>query len=495
MAMLPDDDERIIEVEAFDRRLAEIEFLQSAYTPDEAYVTSDGCSIIRTLLLSASAATLSGGGCGTVGESDNDVDAAAAVKVELTLEMPPAYPVQDDAILIVKGALISSPTRPSYIRKAALHAIPCLVEACQQTSVEIAESGGGEAIWSVLCCADEWVQGSEWENILAIYRCNVIPTAKALNIRETADGNNKSNDSPRILGRRIIYSHHIIANSKRRDLAILASQYKLGGYVKIGWPGVILIEGSESNCQSFVIEIKRWRWQQLQVRGEEQKVIPSDDDMDSHRCLSMRFEELGENDMSLFASYCREAGLEHLFLTCMKIGSDNLQPTIDRVDGANDGKVEGGGRNDDALNYGVLAHVDHMNDGKRYRNWLRKTCRERGCTLLIRQFSSNTSISLRPTIYVGVFGTQCNVKQVMKQWRISHVDVDSKNRPCLERMMSVVEESSNLRFIPPTNTSLDDEKDINCTLAELEHIVGTVDQGWLHNLRLRHGCTNPNSLI
>lgn len=75
------------------------------------------------------------------------------------------------------------------------------------------------------------------------------------------------------------------------------------------------------------------------------------------------------------------------------------------------------------------------------------------------------------------------------------MDVDSKNRPCLERMMSVVEENSNLRFIPPTNASLDDEKGVNCTLAELEHIVGTVDQGWLHNLRLRHGCTNPNSII
>jgi hypothetical protein len=82
----------------------------------------------------------------------------------------------------------------------------------------------------------------------------------------------------------------------------------------------------------------------------------------------------------------------------------------------------------------------------------------------------------------------------MKQWRTSHVDVDSKNKPCLERMMSVVEESSNLRFIPPTHTSLDDEKDINGTLAELERIVGTVDQVWLQNLRLRHGCTNNHPI-
>ena len=235
--MPADDDERS---ESRLRQLAEIEFLKSAYTPDEACVISDanGCFVVRRALH------------------------LSLVKVELSIVMPTGYPVQEDAILIVEGWLTSS---LPHIRKAALHAIPRLVDACQQSAVE---AGGGEALWSVLCCADEWVQGSEWKNILDEHRCNSVHSARVLNKTESSDC--KKNNSNVLLGRRIIYSHHIIANSKRRDLANLASQYKLGGYLKIGWPGMILIEGSESSCQSFVNEIKRWRWQQLQLRGEEQ---------------------------------------------------------------------------------------------------------------------------------------------------------------------------------------------------------------------------------
>ena len=467
--MPADDDERS---ESRLRQLAEIEFLKSAYTPDEACVISDanGCFVVRRALhLSLS------------GESRaSEHSDAAAVKVELSIVMPTGYPVQEDAILIVEGWLTSS---LPHIRKAALHAIPRLVDACQQSAVE---AGGGEALWSVLCRADEWVQGSEWKNILDEHKCNSVHSARVLNRTESSDC--KQNNS-NVLGRRIIYSHHIIANSKRRDLANLASQYKLGGYLKIGWPGMILIEGSESSCQSFVNEIKRWRWQQLQVRAEEQKVITLEEDMDSNRRLPMQFVELGENDMSRLASYCREAELEHLFLMCLKISGDNPSSTFNGDDVAScdgTGKRGEGWSNNGALNYGMLVHVDHMNDGKRYRNWLRTTCRERECSVLIRQYFCSTN-KTRPIIYVGVFGTKCNVKQVMKQWRTSHVDVDSKNKPCLERMMSVLEESSNLQFLPPTNNSLDD-KDINCTLPELEHLVGNIDQGWLESLRNRHGC-------
>ena len=73
----------------------------------------------------------------------------------------------------------------------------------------------------------------------------------------------------------------------------------------------------------------------------------------------------------------------------------------------------------------------------------------------------------------------------MKQWRTCHVDVDSKNKPCLERMMSVVLESSQLRFIPPT--SMDDEKSINCTFSEFDVLIGMIDQRWVQALRNRHG--------
>ena len=201
--------------EAEERRLAETELVKAAYSPDEACVVegveNDGCccTIVRHLHLStiSSASTY-------------------AVNVDLSIEMPENYPIREDAVLIVKGSLVSSPSNPPFIRKAALVAIPQLVGTCQQTAVEVAETqGGGEAVWSVLTRAEEWVD-SDWGIILEEH------STYALANTATSMSKNKSPaETICTLGRRIIYSHHIIANSKRRDIADLTSQYKLGGYI------------------------------------------------------------------------------------------------------------------------------------------------------------------------------------------------------------------------------------------------------------------------
>jgi len=417
--------------EAKERRDAEIEFIQSAYSHEEAYILNG--DIIRILQL-------------PVDDNDDDV-----VKVELRLQMPEGYPIHEDAILNIKGHLKSSPSNPQYIRKAALSAIPQLVEKCQATALEVAECG--EAVWSVLSSAEEWIE-SEWRKDILEEYASPTNTIKSTHIEP--DNNNTT------LGRRIIYSHHIIANSKRRALKDLASQYKLGGYSKIGWPGVILIEGKESNCQLFTDEIKRWRWQMIQVRGEETKNIPEGEELDSHRQLPLQYEEIGEDGMSLLASKCRESGLEKLYLQCMKI-NDHRTLDSDEVD------VE------EESSYAILVHVDHMNDRKRYCKWLKKTCDTQGCTLLIRQCRNNTDNNPnRPTIYVIISGERDCVKSVMKQWRTSNVDVDSKNRPCLEKMMTVIGEGEMKAQTKPSY----DENEIDCTFEEFEKLLTSINSDW-----------------
>jgi len=369
--------------EAKERRDAEIEFIQSAYSPEEAYILNG--DIIRILQLPVN--------------NNDDV-----VKVELRLQMPEGYPIHEDAVLNIKGHLKSSPSNPQ-IRKAALSAIPQLVEKCQATAVEVAECG--EAVWSVLNSAEEFIE-SEWKDILEEYASNTN-TTKPTNI----EPDSSNSDNTLTLGRRIIYSHHIIANSKRRALKDLASQYKLCGYFKIGWPGVILIEGEESNCQLFTDEIKRWRWQMIQVRGEEQKNIPNGEELESHRQLPLQFEEIGEDGMSILAGKCRESGLERLYLQCMKI-NDHRTLDSDEVD------VE------EESSYATLVHVDHMNDSKKYCKWLKKTCETQGCTLLIRKCRNKSNSNPewhneRPIIYVIILGERDCVKSVMKQWRTSNV--------------------------------------------------------------------------
>jgi len=427
MFLLPPDERE----EAKERRDAEIEFIKSAYSPEEAYILNG--DIIRILQLPVD------------NSNNNDV-----VKVELRLQMPEGYPVHEDAVLNIKGHLKSSPSNPQYIRKAALTAIPQLVEKCQATAVEVAECG--EAVWSVLNSAEEFIE-SKWKDILEEYATN---TTKPTHIEPDSSTSNNT----LTLGRRIIYSHHIIANSKRRALKDLASQYKLGGYSKIGWPGVILIEGKESNCQLFTDEIKRWRWQQIQVRGEEQRVIPNGEELDSHRQLPLQFEEIGEDGMSILSGKCRESGLERLYLQCMKI-NDHRTLDSDEVD------VE------EESSYATLVHVDHMNDSKRYCKWLKKTCDNQGCTLLIRQCRNNTDNNpddRRPIIYVIILGERDCVKSVMKQWRTSYVDVES----CLERMMTVVEEGE-------INTQIKlshDENEMDCTFKEFEKLLSSINSDW-----------------
>ena len=436
--------------EARERQQAEIEFIQSAYSPEEAYVL-DGTKIVRLLLLPIAIDDGDGGVCNEV------------VKVELLFEMPESYPVHEEAILSVKGSLKSSPSNPQYIRKAALYVIPNLLDKCQQTAMDVA---GMEAVFSVLSAVEEWVE-SEWQSILDDHKRTPSNT-KSLH---TQSAQPSSDINKNILGRRIIYSHHIIAKSKRRGLSQLASQYKLGGFAKIGWPGVILIEGSETNCQLFVDEIKRWRWQNLQVRGEEKLAIREGEDMESHRKLPLQFEEIGEDGMSLLASKCREAKMEHLFLTCMKISDHRT------TDDEGEANVN---MNESEESYGTLVHVDHMNDSKKYRKWLKKTCQSQGCLLLIRQCrlgrqADTGNINRLTNVYVGIFGNRDSVKQVMKQWRTSRVDVDSKSKPCLERLMTVVEEG----YIQRTPIFIEDESDeIDCTVEELGKLVGVIDTDW-----------------
>ncbi|CAM9751052.1 unnamed protein product [Chrysoparadoxa australica] len=112
-----------------------------------------------------------------------------------------------------------------------------------------------------------------------------------------------------VLGRRLLFSHHIIARSKRDGIRSEAKDLNIGGYAKIGWPGVIVIEGEESDCTEYVRRLMRWRWKQLVVRGEEQHVLPAGEDLNEHRRLPQKMTELGEKEMSLLGQLCKEAGV------------------------------------------------------------------------------------------------------------------------------------------------------------------------------------------
>lgn len=88
---------------------------------------------------------------------------------------------------------------------------------------------------------------------------------------------------------------------------------------QVGWPGVIVVEGEEASCESFVKTLRGWRWKHLAVRGEELVRVRDGFTVDEERRLPQPLQELGEKEgVSALAKRCREAGLEELFSTLLR---------------------------------------------------------------------------------------------------------------------------------------------------------------------------------
>ncbi|EER19386.1 hypothetical protein Pmar_PMAR012362 [Perkinsus marinus ATCC 50983] len=130
----------------------------------------------------------------------------------------------------------------------------------------------------------------------------------------------KKTDQPPMLGRRVIYAHHIRNPVKKKLIKEWAKEFHMGGCYKWGYPGVIILEGDEQDCAEYVNLINRLRWMYLAVRGEEQIPVPEGKSVDDLRAFPKdEFIEYGPDQMSDIAARCREYGLEELFLTCMKM--------------------------------------------------------------------------------------------------------------------------------------------------------------------------------
>ncbi|GAA5908076.1 uncharacterized protein JCM6883_004109 [Sporobolomyces salmoneus] len=136
----------------------------------------------------------------------------------------------------------------------------------------------------------------------------------------------------------LIWSHHLLATSKRKDIVAWSTELSLAGISKPGYPGVIVIEGSRENVDEFVWRIKQLQWKALQIRCEQdgdvvtvpEGVSPSDslewvmrkksrlgpvlstDPNDKIRVNEVE----GLNDLG---DIMRQAGLEDVFLTALKI--------------------------------------------------------------------------------------------------------------------------------------------------------------------------------
>lgn len=438
-----------------ERKEAEFEFVSAAYTPEEAWVvrrSSDDATnhldyVHRRLYLPI---------------HDGSSSSSDDIPIELVLGIPATYP-SVAPLQIEKASLVEqnhkySSISPSH-RKLAIDALPSLIRTCQSVALDTA---GGESVLGVVSRAEEWIN-EEWAELV------VTVASKKQQPPIMVECNTAS-----YFGRKLLYSHHIIAKSKRKAIGDLAKEYKLGGYFKIGWPGIIIIEGEEENCNHFCDEIRSMRWQYLVIRGEEREEVVTT--IDALRRFPLKMTELGEDQMSQLSELCQEAGLDDLFRTSMKIYNNNTD------DINNDGNTSLVATATHQF-HGTLVLVDHMNDPKRYTKWIRKACQSVGCECAIAQCHE---LGQRPLILVLLLAEEVSsLKQVLKRWRTSRVDVDSKGNPCLERMMNVIVEDDPLDCDDPSQVLMEyGSKSVSdLTITETKSLLNSIGgPSWLQAL-------------
>lgn len=97
--------------------------------------------------------------------------------------------------------------------------------------IEISGCGGGGMTISTAPCLPHARASEGEERGVSHHTDNVGPTKGVLSKSAEPDG------EPVFLGRRLIYSHHIIATQKRTGIIKAARDLRLGGFSKVGFSG------------------------------------------------------------------------------------------------------------------------------------------------------------------------------------------------------------------------------------------------------------------
>ena len=251
----------------------ELTFLRSAYDSDE--IVFEGNNKVTHIL-----------------ELTTGFDSDSIISIAITVLIPNGYPAS--GVLNVKAS-IQGANCSHGVRKCALDALPKLEEICLW---EAKANEGREAIHSVFSIASGWAN-TDWHNILAKER--------SLSIDSTFEENCGSFE----ICAALIHTHHIVEAERIQFIKKSASKLSLGGFIKIGKPGFVLVEGNEEDCGQLVETLSQCKkifyTSSVKLAG---KVVKKVSGVDYDGCLPHKIEELeGKSGLDKLCSHCEELGL------------------------------------------------------------------------------------------------------------------------------------------------------------------------------------------
>jgi len=126
-----------------------------------------------------------------------------------------------------------------------MDAISALVDLCRYEAQALV---GREAILQIMSTVDVWIL-SDWAGI----------QGKLFLSDESTCQTKGTDDGLKELCRMLLYTHHFVDRDMIHLVKQMASKFGLGGYIKIGKPGICLLEGLETNCENFLQSLRLLR--------------------------------------------------------------------------------------------------------------------------------------------------------------------------------------------------------------------------------------------
>lgn len=166
-------------------------------------------------------------------------------RMEVFVELPHYYPA-----LELPTVTVSYPN----ITTSQHNSLKALVEEALQSL----QKSGETFLFTFI----SWIQDDE--KVRKVLLNTDAATGKFLKINPPATASKESKPE-----RLWIYSHHIKSKRKRASIIENARRLQLTGFSLPGKPGIICVEGHQSDTQEFWRIIKAMHWQRIQLRLEE----------------------------------------------------------------------------------------------------------------------------------------------------------------------------------------------------------------------------------